>query len=155
MAVDSRRKSRGSPEGDAGGVYRFGVVPDQLLGLSLAGGVRALRQDWCSARRLLYDSDFAYAVGGYGAGAGDHNSKERPEEPVSAASEDRQVDVSDLALCKRDGCCRVFDAVSVWRSHRLKRVPQVRIESTVGVFLSICVPQAHRDRLGPDLWHRL
>src|SRR5215469_5573985 len=32
----------------------------------------------------------------------------------------------------------------------LKPVPQVRIESTVGVFLSICGPQAHRDRLGGD-----
>ena len=42
--------------------------------------------------------------------------------------------------------------------HRLKPVPQVRIESTVGVFLGICVPQAHMDvkniqnRLGDGLW---
>ena len=45
--------------------------------------------------------------------------------------------------------------------HRLKPVPQVRIENTVGVFLGICVPQAHGDKVrfelagSHDLWHGL
>src|SRR5215831_19379952 len=39
-------------------------------------------------------------------------------------------------------------AQATGEDHRLKPVPQVRIESSVGVFFGICVPQAHRDRLG-------
>src|SRR6516164_10251749 len=46
-------------------------------------------------------------------------------------------------------------AQATGEDHRLKPVPQVRIESSVGVFFGICVPQAHRDRLGLSERHDL